>query len=286
LTDARRLAAMGNGVDPDVEPGAAGRFFFQLESFDRVPRLLSTEVESLRTKAGRHRRPDGPTDPAAGQPPVDPPADPKTGPPPDDPPDPVPPAPPTPPPGFPPAQPLLAVHAILDSELLAPADDQGYPGVAGLLPVEARADGLALLAVEDGTPLLVFANRGLGRVGAWTADLLGPWGAAWVADPHFPARLAQWVRFLVPAQSAPAAVEVVEQVEVMPASVPLPREVAVWQELGGSDVRPLDSFVPPGATVETTVVGRAGDHAILGVLLLLILATAEFVRWRRPTSTP
>ena len=259
--DAEALARMGNGEH------------IRHESFASVPKIVSVEVENLRTLAGRPARKDE----SGGKPGLgdeDPEED-----------DPEEIEPPKPPPDEPETleQPTeaLRVHVLEDSALLAPLPTEGFPGLGGILPVRAKADARTLLAAgQAGIPLLAFANRGLGKIGVWTADFLGPWGESWVTDPQFPGRFAQWVQYLTPAASILQGV-VLARPQVAQV-VPLPAEIARLESLGGSPVRRLADYVPPSATVQTVVTGRATSHALVAILLILVLALVECVAVRRP----
>ncbi|HLU38896.1 MAG TPA: VWA domain-containing protein, partial [Planctomycetota bacterium] len=104
---------------------------------------------------------------------------------------------PPPPPDAPRPPAMLRVRAVDDSALLASLPRDAIPPLGGILPVSARPNAHVLLvAGDDGRPVLAFTNYGLGRVGAWTADLAGGWSAAWRAAPEFPAWVAQWVASL------------------------------------------------------------------------------------------
>jgi hypothetical protein len=177
----------------------------------------------------------------------------------------------------------LAVRAVAESPLLEPTPDAGYPDVFGILPVRGRADAQVLLvAGVDGVPLLAFANRGLGKIGVWTADLLGGWGRGWRQADAFPAWLAQWVAHLAPALPASPA-ELLDDRHLSP-TAPLPREVAALNRLTHGRVSELSEYPPPQPGQRVRVFGLAPDHALFGLLALLVLMLAEFPKrttwWR------
>ncbi len=265
----KQLVANGNNVQiADAKP-----YFFYVQSFDNVPRLLSTEVRSLRTRAGR------PADKAETADPVEKPLE-QAKPDPVAKPEPVPDNKPSPPPPDPFAG-TLSVDAIEESPLLAPMPSAGFPRIAGILPVEAHAEALTLLvAGPKGIPLLAFANRGLGKLGVWTSDFLGEWGTAFCEDEDFPGRLGQWVQFLVPARMVLRGVDVVQRPAVTP-EIPLAEDVRAAERIGGNRITPLDALVPPASSVLEEQRGRAEWDAIYGIVLLLLLAIVEFVVWRR-----
>lgn len=277
--------------DPDPAPDSAvrlqtlaklgrGRVIAQ-ESVDKVPKLVITEVQRLRTEVGRPKRRDLPgaspgADPTGKQPP-----DPVPKPPRDQP------KPPRDQPRVEPQPPdlRLPVRVIEDSGLLEPQPGDGFPPVGGVLPVAGRPGTRILLAAgADGIPLLAFANRGLGRVGVWTSDFFGPWGRWWAADPTFPGRLSQWVQSLAPPAGRLAQARVLHRPDVVP-ELPLPSEAEYLEALGGSALRPVETFVIPSPGIRTQVRGRAAGHAWYGLLFLVLLAGVEFLavrrRWRR-----
>lgn len=271
-TRAKGLAAAGNGVLLKD----AKRFFFHLESFEHVPRLLSAEVRSLRTKAGR------PADkPKPGETETKPLEQSKKVPEPK----PVPKQVPTPPIPDPLAG-TLEVFAIDDSSpLLAPLPKVDFPRIGGILDVEARGEAMTLLAAgTHGIPLLVFANRGLGKVGVWTSDFLGRWGADFSDDEAFPGRLGQWIQFLAPARTLTHGLDLIRRPQVTP-GVALPEDVAELEHLGGNPIASLDKLVLPSPMVASKSRGRAEPDAIYGILLLVFLALVEFLAWRRPSPT-
>jgi len=273
-TRGKQLVAAGNNVQIE----AAKQYFFYVQSFDKVPRLLSTEVRSLRTRAGR------PADKAESTDPVEKPLE-QPEPDPVAKPEPVPENKPSPPPPPDPFAGTLLVQAIEDSPLVAPVPAAGFPRIAGILPVEAHAEALTLLvAGPTGIPLLAFANRGLGKLGVWTSDFLGDWGAAFCDDAAFPGRLGQWVQFLVPARTVLRGVDVVRRPTVTP-GIPLAEDVKAVERIGGNAITPLDALVPPASSVLKEQRGRAEFDAIYGIVLLLLLAMVEFLVWRRVSSS-
>lgn len=113
-----------------------------------------------------------------------------------------------PPPARPrPAEPSmrrLQVRSVAVSPLLLPEPQPAWPelggALAGTAPFEAQ---VLLVAGDDGWPLLAFANRGLGRVGAFAADLFGDDGAMFRSDASFPGRLAAWLQSVLPVRPEP-----------------------------------------------------------------------------------
>jgi hypothetical protein len=171
------------------------------------------------------------------------------------------------------------VHAVADSPLLEPDTEGAFPPVGGILPVEARTDGQVLLLArrgDDGVPLLAFANRGLGKVGVWTSDLLGAWGGPWRGDADFPARLAQWVSSLRPAAAEIAARDLLERTTLDP-SAPVAPERAALESLTGRPLQPLDEFTAPPARTHVEQRGLARELALAALLALALLAAIEYL---------
>ncbi len=249
---AKRLSDAGGGIL------ARGR------SADVIPVVVSTEVR--RTLERAEHGPNTPDKPKTDREPKKP-AEPPTR----KPDRPKPPE-PAPKPGG------MKVRAVSDSPLLLPTPDAGYPDLFGILPVRGRADAQVLLvAGAEGVPLLAFANRGLGRIGVWTADLLGGWGREWRQAEAFPAWLAQWVQHLAPALPA-SPPEVLRELQLSPPA-PLPQEVAALLDLTDGRVCQLSEYPQPEPRHRDRVFGLAPDHALFGLLALLILLLSEFL-WR------
>ncbi|MCB9869396.1 MAG: VWA domain-containing protein [Planctomycetes bacterium] len=273
-TRVKKLTGLANGLAADAD----NPFFCNLKSFDAVPRILSAEVRRLRTKAGRPSDKPGTGAGGSGQKPGaterQPPQPPQPSPP-----QPVPPTPREPVPAE------LVVRALEDSPLLEPDVAAGFPSVAGVLTVAARDDASTLLvAGREGIPLLAFANRGLGRVGAWTADLFGAWGLRWGKDPKLPGRLAQWLQSVTPAQAwlRPPAVITNPSAE---SAAPVPAELEALERIAGAKLRAVGSWVPPSPTVHDRTERRGVEHALPAVLSLCLLAAAEFLARRRASAT-
>ena len=252
-----------------------GGEFFTVDQPGSVPAFVSAEVTRSLTRVGRTpRRGDG------AQPDAPKPAEP----PPPTPPAPPPPKPPEPAPRPPEPQPELpariAVVAVAESPLLQPAPPVAWPALGAVVANRATADASTLLAARDaaGSPVLAYANRGLGRVGAFAADLFGGAGAEFRAEPAFPGRLAQWVAAVLPSQQRMAPLPLLHAVELAPI-VPTPAEAQALAALGGSAPRdPVAMRIAPVAPdVERVEVARTPAFAGWLVLALVALAAAE--RW-------
>ncbi|MCA8942580.1 MAG: VWA domain-containing protein, partial [Planctomycetes bacterium] len=243
------------------------------EDASRVPRLLVAEVQRVLGELGRRE----PLDPS-----VEHPAEPEsTENPPDDasPPPELPVEPDAPPPEDG-AMRRLEVRAIRDSALVEPVPANGFPAVAGISEVVGRPHALTLLvAGDDGVPLLAFANRGLGRIGVWSSDLTGGWGARWLAAPEFPARLAQWISFLLPAETASSPPPIGEEAVLDPPA-PTRGERAELERLAGSPILPIADYEVPKARRVLETERRGDDDALLAFATLLLLAIVEFVARR------
>jgi hypothetical protein len=249
-----------------------GGTFLPARDVDTVPVFVSAEVTRALRRADREPKQagDGPPDqPLAKQP------EPAVEPPERDPP---PPEPPAAEPKTAPGDRRVAVRAVAESALLEPKPAGAWPMLGSAIRGEAPIDAHVLLAAgEEGHPLLAFGNRGLGRVGAFAADLAGPDGAEFRADPAFAARLAQWVQAVLPAVDVRAPAALLTATE-MPVPAPLPRELADLARWGGSPVAALaDVRRPVEPALRTTWRGCAATLAAFALLALLALAAAE--RW-------
>ncbi len=77
---------------------------------------------------------------------------------------------------------------------LAGIDLAHAPPLGGYVVTRPRAQAETVLATADGAPLLARWQLGLGQVAAWTSDLGGRWGAAWVRWAPFDKFWAQLAR--------------------------------------------------------------------------------------------
>jgi Mg-chelatase subunit ChlD len=256
---ANKIATTGGGTYV-VAPDAA-----------RVPVLVSAELQRALGKVGRT--------PRDGNDPSGPPADPKPNPEPERPR----PAEPQPKPPEPSPQPspadrehgLVPVRAVAKSQLLEPMPAGDWPSLGAAAVCTGELDAYVLLvAGARGTPLLAFCNRGLGRVGAFAADLAGGPGAAFRADLQFPARLSQWVASVRPPEPTPPD-ELLAAGELQPAR-PTPEQVDALQATAKSRLRALGDWTPPPPSTAVEHVAKAAEWALGGVLLLLLLALGEW----------
>jgi von Willebrand factor type A domain len=241
----------------------------QQSSFEAVPRVISAEVEKLRGQLGRasrrskDRAGQGAEKPRQGG---EPEAPPKI---------------PDPQPAVEPVAREYEVNFVEDSNLLRPRESDIFPSVAGVLQARSRDDARVLLSAgTEGYVLLAFANRGLGKVGVWSADFMGAWGERWAADPAFPGRLAQWIQHLEPAGTGARGRGVVDRPEPVQ-EVVVPWEASLLEDLAGTPLRPIETFVSPAPRVETEIRGRASRHAWYGLIFLVLLAAIEFLAMRR-----
>ncbi len=247
----------------NIADRAGGRYVLHSD-FGAVPRLVMTEVERVLVQAGEEEKKPEPT----------PESDPE--------PEPelelaieTPPA---------PALPLpltLAVRAVAESALLQPRPDAGFPSLGGMLPVRGRIDSQTLLvAGQEGLPLLAFANRGLGRVGVWTADFMGNWGGAWRQHSSFPAWLAQWVQSLQPPLPSAEALVLLENPKLHPA-MPVPGELAELESLAATFLQSPAAYQPPVAVQQDLTQGQAREHALYAIFACLFLVLVEYLYRRR-----
>ncbi|MBX3464665.1 MAG: VWA domain-containing protein [Planctomycetes bacterium] len=269
-TDARTTLSVVSIIDSGTEPSfkreaerltrAGGGQFLPIEDASFVPVLVSAEVTRALQRVGRE-----PADSGADGPPPHRPEPPPTEPPPprSDNPAPPPPAAPT----------RFAVRAVAeDSPLLLP-QVESWPSLGGVVPGTAPLDAQVLLVAGDaGWPLLAFGNRGLGRVGAFAADLGGPEGAEFRAEPAFPGRFAQWLQAVLPAAPVRAAAPRLDEVRVEPPA-PTLRDVEWLAALTGGAVGEAPEPVPPA--LARTVESAAPRWALVALLAVLALAVCE-----------
>jgi Mg-chelatase subunit ChlD len=263
----------------------------------QIPRLVFAEVRRALGAVGR--RPAGAPGPEAGTggpgtgaaaaTGETPPSERAAEPPPTEPPptEPQPAAAADPPPGPAPAggpdaaAPPLRVVALDRSPLLEPQPDGGFPVLFGVSPVVAAPRAQVLLATAEGTPLLAFGHRGLGRIAAFGADWTGPWSAAWREDPLFPARIATWVAAVRPAPAAAGDADLLLGPRLLTPPAPTDAE---WRRLrawnGGPVPAELAALEAGPARVREVPRGRAPDLAFVGLGLLVLLAGIE---WRLRT---
>ncbi|MBL8722548.1 MAG: VWA domain-containing protein [Planctomycetes bacterium] len=214
------------GIAAELARLGGGQFLAESDA-SRVPVFVSAEVTRALQRVGRQPRsgagggapepsaaPEAPRDGPKPEPPVDPPA---------------PPPPAVPPPAQPPQ--LVPVRAIADTPLLEPEPAE-WPPLGGAVPGRAPLDARVLLvAGAEGWPLLAFGHRGLGRVGAFAADLAGGDGQAFRQEDRFPARLAKWLQHVQRADP-PATAELQLTTTLLPAA-PTPAAVLACAALAG-----------------------------------------------------
>jgi len=241
--EAERLTTVGGGQ------------FLPVEDPTFVPVLVSAEVTRALQRVGRE--PAGP-----GSDPTAPPAPPRPD------------TPPRPPAGPPPTTTAarLVVRAVAPSPLLLPPTEV-WPTLGAAVPGTAPLDAQVLLvAGEAGWPLLAFGNRGLGRTGAFAADLGGRAGSEFRADPAFPGRFAQWIQAVLPPPPTRTSAPLLGPVRVEPPA-PTQRDVEWLAALSGAAVT-VDPLPPPPPLVRA--VATEAPHWALALLLLLVaLAVCE-----------
>jgi Mg-chelatase subunit ChlD len=245
-----------------------GGQFLAMEDASRVPSFVSAEVARALSRVGRKPRTDGAdADPAAKPvpkpPPVEKPPEPQPQPPRDEPQlkEPV----------------RIAVHAIAEVPILQPEPADGWPSlgaaVAGTAPLDAQ---VLLVAGDAGWPLLAYGNRGLGRVGAFAADLCGAAGAEFRAETEFSARLSLWVQDVLRAEPERSAAPLLVAAVVTPPA-PSPQDLAALEALAGSAPRTEARPIVSGPVVTRVTEGRAVPWSLAALLALLALGLLE--RW-------
>ncbi|MFK7740138.1 MAG: VWA domain-containing protein [Planctomycetota bacterium] len=162
----------------------------------------------------------------------------------------------------------LTVVPVADSTLLAPepsspagaADEAGvWPTLADARRCEAPLDARVLLVVtEEGWPLLAFANRGLGRVGAFASSPFGAAGGAFGRAPELPAWLAQWCGALAAADAQVEPEQLRDRTRLSPPA-PVPAQRAWLEALSGA---PLSLSVEAAGGGPPPAGGIAVDNSV------------------------
>lgn len=266
------------GYDPaDIARDGGGRYL-PVSDATKVPVFVSLEVTQSLASVGRKPRGEG-GDRSSDTPPQPPP--PQPPPPEPRPPQPEPPLPEPEPEPPPTAAAMLTVRAVAESPLLQPRPQPAWPSLADAIACTGTVDAHVLLVVgRGGTPLLAFANRGLGRIAAFAADLGGAACEHFRRDADFPARLSQWVAALAPPTRQPAAADLLRTVEVQP---PRPTPRALQQLALGSltPPQPVADYAPPPPRTRFLARGLAPEWALYALLALLLLACGEWALSRR-----
>lgn len=181
----------------------------------------------------------------------------------------------------------LVVRAVVDSPLLAPEPDE-WPTLGAAVRCEAPLESRVLLVVGDeGWPLLAFANRGLGRVAAFCADLAGDSGREFRDVEPFPGWLAQWLAATSAAVPVTESPDLREAAEVSPPTT-VPADIRWLTAVSGAGV----ATVKPGRSAMDfagkAAVDQVAPWAPLLLVILLLLAvgerTASFFALRRGRS--
>lgn len=250
-----------------IAEAGGGQFIAETDP-TRVPVFVSAEVTRALSRVNRQPRTDGepgpePRDetPPQQAPPAEPPAPPAAAPPP-----------------APPVAARVAVRQMAEAAVLQPAPADDWPTLAAVTPSTAPLDAQVLLVAGDqGFALLCYGNRGLGRVGAFAADLAGAAGAEFRAEPAFAARLAQWVQHVLRAEPQRDAASLLVTSTVTPPA-PAPRDLAALAALGGEPAVALaEAPAAPPAAPQRLVTSLARRWALPCLGLLLLLAAIE--RW-------
>jgi Mg-chelatase subunit ChlD len=173
----------------------------------------------------------------------------------------------------------LAIRAVATSPALEPIPAE-WPPLRSAIAAAARASSHVLLvAGAEGRPVLAFGNLGLGRVGAFCADLAGEAASAFRADPDFPARFAQWVVSVQRAETGRAAATFGLATITPPA--PTPREVDALRTLCGAEPVPVADLALPPPIASVQMRSLVPDWALAAILALLSLACVERLAARR-----
>lgn len=258
IVDDRTLATFQGMAERIARDG--GGSFLPVRDARSVPQLVSAEVVRALDRVGRKPKGgDGTGDENAKPEPPKP--------------DPTPEPEPEPPKPSPAADARVSVRAVASSPLLEPAPAQ-WPDLLASIPTTARASAHVLLVAGDaGQPLLAFGNVGLGRVGAFAADLAGEAAAALRAQAAFPARLSQWVAAV--RRSTPTVPRDVKLLARVDPPAPTPAEIAALASMSGSAPSALDGLhLPPPRTVFERV-PQVPDWSLAAIVAVLLLAWWE-----------
>ncbi|MFT4513024.1 MAG: Mg-chelatase subunit ChlD [Planctomycetota bacterium] len=250
---------------------AGGGMFIATDNVEVVPVLVSAEVTRALKRVGRMPRSDGEGNQPSAKPPEKKPEQPQ--------PDQPQPEQPKPAEGHD-AEPQarLQVHAVTTSPLLEP-EPNAWPSLGSAVRSDAPLESRVLLvAGNEGWPLLAFANRGLGRVGAFGAELSGDSGREFREASEFPGWVSQWLRATSAAHDTVQSRDLREHGEVAPRA-PVPADVRWLRRVSGGE--PLIAESSPASAIEgdstvgTTVVSQVAHAAPILLLILLLLAVGE-----------
>lgn len=259
-----------------------GGAFIATKNIQAVPVIVSSEVSRALSRVGRRPRSDGSGDQPSRDPEPTPPEPLPDEPLPDEPlPDPPEPEEPEPQPDI---LVRLPVHAVTTSALLEPVPG-AWPSLGGVAKSEAPLETRVLLvAGDDGWPLLAYANRGLGRVGVFAAELGGEDCREFRAASAFPGWLSQWLAATSSASEAVQSSDVRGLGEIVPRA-PVPADVRWLTRVSGGDLVTQATQIDGGdlevgEVVGSEVIRQAEQVAPLLLVVLLLLALGE-----RLTST-
>jgi Mg-chelatase subunit ChlD len=266
------ISIIGDGTYPEFKAKAegiassGGGEFIATSDVEVVPVIVSSEVSRALSRVGRKPRvPGNDGEPLADAPPPEP--DP---PPPDEPDEPDEPE-PSP---APETLPRVPVRAVAESPLLSP-EPKDWPQLGAAIRAEAPlASRVLLVAGDEGWPLLAYANRGLGRVGAFGVDLGSEACREFCEAKSFPAWLAQWSAQTSVASEDSQAKDLRDGGVISPPA-PVPADVRWLSAVGGAATVGDGEPVAVGAAVGSEIVEQVADASPLLLALLLLLAICE-----------
>jgi Mg-chelatase subunit ChlD len=248
-----------------------GGMFIATDNVESVPVIVSAEVTRALRRVGRTPRVDGKGNQPSAKPPEQTPDDKQPEPPKSEQPEPS---------DSEEAKPQarLQVHAVTTSPLFEP-EPNVWPSLGSAVRSEAPLESRVLLVVGDeGWPLLTYANRGLGRIGAFGAELSGASGREFREASAFPGWLSQWLRATSAAHDTVQSRDLREHGDVSP-RVPVPADVRWLRRVSGGEPLVADSLPASEAegdsTVGTTVFSQVAHAAPILLLILLLLAVGE-----------
>lgn len=245
-------------IEAELLTRAGGGQFLPVEDPSIVPVLVSAEVTRALSRVGREPRDGARQDPGGVMPPSGANDAPDAG------------------ATTPTTSGRIPVRSVVQSGLLAPEPDaRGWPTLGSAIPGTAPLDARVLLvAGNEGWPLLAFGNRGLGRVGAFAADLCGAAGDEFRADPAFPARLAQWVAAVQPSVPQRSGRPLLTAAAWEPVA-PDARDAELLRRLVGVEPVVAPGGALPDASSERRVAQAASGASWLLVAALVLLVAVE-----------
>ena len=153
-------------------------------------------------------------------------------------------------------------------------DFRAAPFLLGYVVTKAKPTGEVVLVTEQGHPLLVFWQYGLGQVGAYTSDAKNRWASEWLEWPSFSQFWAQVLRTLMRdegTQGMQVRTEVTEDQLTIRADVPVQEDAhlgevqQIYATVVGPDLKPVEVLLRPVAPERyegIVSIGRDGEYHV------------------------